>query len=81
MGLFSRKPKQTEVEELLTKSKNVFNIFTRTMDELRDINNDVDSSVTEKTAVKNQLEKDIMELNDIRRDNEKVICNIQKIMT
>lgn len=79
MGWFSKKEKN-DVELFQEKSKNVVNIFTRTVDELRAINEAVGASVEEKYAIKCQLEKDISDLNTLRQGNEKVIFNIQKIM-
>jgi len=80
MGLFSKKPKKTGVELLQEKSKNVVNVFTQTVDELRSINEDVRTSVEELATAKAQIEKDICELNTLQQSNEKVIFNIQKIM-
>lgn len=80
MGLFSKKPKKTGVELLQEKSKNVVNVFTQTVDELRSINEDVRTSVDELATAKAQIEKDICELNTLQQSNEKVIFNIQKIM-
>lgn len=80
MGLFSKKPKKTGVELLQDKSNNIKNVFTKTITDLQEVNEDIAENVDEMQVTKLQLEKDIESLNQLRSGNEKVIFNIQKIM-
>ena len=80
MGWFSKKVEKTTVEVLQERSSNIVNVFTKTVEELQDVNQEVGESVEILTETREQINRDIGSLNELRMKNEKIIFNIQKIM-
>lgn len=78
MAFFS-KPK-TEVERLQTKSSNILDVFTKTVNELKSVNDEIQTSREETISRISQLELDLSSLNETRVKNESVILKIEKIL-
>jgi len=80
MGFFSSKPKQTDVELLQERSRNVLGVFTKTMEDLKTVNAEIETAKTEKNQLINQLTIETQALETTMAKNSLVIDKIQKIL-
>jgi hypothetical protein len=80
MGLFGKRQQLSDVEQLAEKSKNVVNVFTQTVVELKAINESISTLYEEKEQCKLQLEREQAALDYNRVSNSKIIGKIEKIL-
>jgi len=81
MGLFSSKPKQTDVELLKEKTSNILSVFTKTMEDLKQVNSEIETARTEKLELIKQLTAEHLELETTMTANASVIEKIQNILS
>ena len=72
--------KRDKTELLQKKSKNIISVFTRTVEELKVVNQEIDETVKEKQAIMLQLQQESFALDMTKAGNEKIISNIEKIL-
>jgi len=75
---FNSKP-QDSVLELQDRSKNVVDVFTRTVEDLKQINHDIQNLSEKKEQEKAKLEGELATLDGQKVSNNKVIEKINKI--
>lgn len=73
-SLFGRQP-----SNLAKRSGKIVNVFTKTSDSLRKVNQEADLSADEKDKKRLKLEQELKDLEIIKKENEKVISKIEKI--
>lgn len=71
----------TPLERLANKSKKTLDVFTRTINELTNINQEIDIEVVQQEARKKQIEENIASLSEIHKENAKVIIKINQILS
>ena len=80
MGFFTKRSEKTDVELLEQKSNNIVSVFTRTIAELKSVNEEISESAEQKETLKRQLEQELAKLDYIKVSNEKVISKIERIL-
>jgi hypothetical protein len=80
MGLFSSKPKQTDVELLQERSKNIVGVFTKTVEDLKAVNAEIETARQEKLGVIKQLEDEVKQITETAAKNSSIVDKIQKIL-
>lgn len=76
MSLFSSK---TDVSKLLQKSSNIVNVFTKTVNDLKEVNEQIETAMEEKQEERKRLETDITTLDTLKSTHVKVISKITSI--
>lgn len=71
--------KSNSVEALKRKSASIVDVFTRTVEDLNEVNQEIQKTAEEKAAEKARLEADLAILNLQKDENTRVINKIQKI--
>lgn len=64
---------------LQSRSGKIVNIFTKTTESLKKVNDDADLSTEEKQKKKEKLEQELTALQVLKENNSKVITKIQQI--
>ena len=80
MGLFSSTPKKTDVELLQDRSKNIVGVFTKTVEDLRAVNEEIKTSKEEKLGIIKQHEDDVKSLDEVAAKNSNIVDKIEKIL-
>ena len=75
MALFSK-----SVSSLQTKSRDILNVFTRTVEQLKAVNSEAQALSAKKTEERNNLDKEIVELSEVQSSNERIVSKIEKIL-
>jgi flagellar hook-associated protein FlgK len=70
----------TSVETLQQKSKNVFNIFTKTISELTQINKEIEIETKSRTEKINSLSKERDQLEIQKNQNKNLMDKISKLI-
>ena len=78
MNLFQQSTERT-LDMLQKRSKNITNIFSKTMEELRLVNEDIQTLSDEKLAQKAKIESDLLVLSTQQQENNNVISKLNKI--
>jgi hypothetical protein len=78
MNLFQQSTERT-LEMLQKRSKNITNIFSKTMEELRLVNEDIQTLAEEKKAQKAKIESELNVLSTQEAENNNVISKLSKI--
>ncbi len=75
MALFSK-----SVSSLQTKSRDILNVFTRTVEQLKAVNSEAQALSAKKTEERNNLDKEIVEMSKVQSSNERIVSKIEKIL-
>jgi hypothetical protein len=78
MNLFQQSTERT-LDMLQKRSKNITNIFSKTMEELRLVNEDIQTLSDEKLAQKAKIESELSVLSNQQQENNNVISKLNKI--
>lgn len=78
MNLFQQSTERT-LDMLQKRSKNITNIFSKTMEELRLVNEDIQTLAEEKKAQKAKIESELNVLSTQEAENNNVISKLSKI--
>lgn len=78
MNFFQQSTERT-LEMLQKRSKNITNIFSKTMEELRLVNEDIQTLAEEKKAQKAKIESELNVLSTQEAENNNVISKLSKI--
>jgi hypothetical protein len=78
MNIFQQSTERT-LDMLQKRSKNITNIFSKTMEELRLVNEDIQTLSNEKLAEKAKIEADLLVLSTQQNENNNVISKLNKI--
>jgi hypothetical protein len=78
MNLFQQSTERT-LEMLQKRSKNITNIFSKTMEELRLVNEDIQTLAEEKKAQKAKIQSELNVLSIQEAENNNVISKLSKI--
>ena len=78
MNIFQQSTERT-LEMLQKRSKNITNIFSKTMEELRLVNEDIQTLAEEKKAQKAKIESELNVLSTQEAENNNVISKLSKI--
>jgi len=68
----------SQVEKLQKKSENVLSVFTKTVNDLKNINDSVEKEVAIREDEKRILEQELSALNEVRAKNNLVVSKINK---
>lgn len=71
--------KSNSVEALKRKSASIVDVFTRTVEDLNDVNQEIQKVAEDKAAEKARLEADLAILNLQKDENSRVIRKIEQI--
>lgn len=74
MNLFSN-----PVKSVTDKSSKILDVFTSTVNDLKNVNAEVDSHISTNEEQKRKLEENLAALNQVKNDNNKVIEKINKL--
>jgi hypothetical protein len=78
MNIFQQSTERT-LDMLQKRSKNITNIFSKTMEELRLVNEDIQTLAEEKKAQKAKIESELNVLSTQEAENNNVISKLSKI--
>lgn len=78
MTLFN---KSGNAQQLQKDSGKILDVFTRTVDSLKAINEVADSSISENERKKAEIDKELVSLNEVKTKNSVVIDKIEKLFT
>ena len=68
-----------QINKLQEQSKTILDVFTKTVTDLTEVNNEADQLSKQKEEEKKKLEEEITSLGNIKADNQKVIEKINKL--
>lgn len=68
-----------QINKLQEQSKTILDVFTKTVTDLTEVNNEADQLSKKKEEEKKKLEEEITSLGSIKADNQKVIEKINKL--
>lgn len=71
--------KSSSVNSLKDRSKKIVDVFTKTVDDLTQVNADIQKVAEQKAIEKARIEADLTALTTQQDDNNRVISKIQKI--
>lgn len=80
MRLFSRKPEKTGVELIQEKSRNILGVFTKTVEELKEVNAEIIEASRERSEIIKQLQAEMITLEIEREKNSRVTSKIENIL-
>lgn len=68
------------VERLSKRSEDILSVFTKTINDLREINASVSEEVSSREIQKAKLDEELLSLNQVKVRNESVISKVTKFL-
>lgn len=69
-----------KITKLSSNSANIISIFTNTINDLVNINEQIDSEIDSKTEVIATLTQEVQTLDDLKISNDKIISKVKQII-
>lgn len=69
------------VKSVTDKSSKILDVFTKTVDDLKNVNTEVDGHINAQEEEKRKLEENLAALNEVKVQNSKVIEKINKLFS
>lgn len=73
--------KQNKIEKLITKSNGIFSIFTKTQEDLRLVNNEIQAEINPREDEIQKITAELEKLKGIQTENEKLSAKIENFLT